>query len=110
MAQRRALRRVIYQRHRISDIAQTALGVFFQATLQQTLRFLRHSIPLRIVLQDRSQRFGSRLTAERLFAREHFVEHCAEGPNIGPLIDRLAASLLRAHVRGRAQDHPGTGR
>ena len=30
---------------------------------------------------------------------QHLVEHAAERPDVGPLVDRLAARLLRAHVR-----------
>jgi len=28
--------------------------------------------------------------------REHFVQHAAEGPDVGALVDRLGARLLRA--------------
>ena len=106
----RALRRVIYQRHRIRDIAQTSLRVFFQATPQQTLRFLRHSIPLRFIFQHGGQGVGGRLAGKRGRACKHLVEHDAEGPDIGPAVDRLAASLLRTHVGLGAQDHTGAGR
>ena len=37
-------------------------------------------------------------------AGEHLVQHAAERPDVRPLVDRLPARLLRAHVRRRAQD------
>ena len=38
-------------------------------------------------------------------AREHLVEHAAERPDVGPLVDRLSARLLGAHVgRGPEDD------
>ena len=40
---------------------------------------------------------------------EHLVQHAAEGPDIGPLVDDLAARLLRAHVGGGAEDDPRAG-
>ena len=47
---------------------------------------------------------------ERAAARQHFVEHAAERPDVGALVDALAARLLRAHVRGRAHDDARAGR
>ena len=35
---------------------------------------------------------------------QHFVQHAAERPDVGPLVDRLAPRLLRAHVGGRAEN------
>ena len=36
---------------------------------------------------------------------EHLVEHAAERPDVGALVDGLAARLLGTHVRRRAEDH-----
>ena len=44
-------------------------------------------------------------TVERSPAREHFVQHHAERPDVGAFVDRLAARLLGRHVGGRAEDH-----
>ena len=50
------------------------------------------------------------LALERPLAGEHLVQHYAECPDIGALVDRFPARLLRRHVRGRAEDHSGLGR
>ena len=41
-------------------------------------------------------------------ARQHLVEHAAERPDVRPLVDRLPARLLRAHVGRRPENHPVT--
>ena len=46
-----------------------------------------------------------RLAVEEPLAGEHLEEHDAEGPDVGALVDRLAARLLGRHVGGRAEDH-----
>ena len=51
------------------------------------------------------ERVGDRLAAERGAAGEHLVEHAAERPDVGALVDGLAARLLGTHVGGRAEDH-----
>ena len=43
-----------------------------------------------------------------MHSREHLVEHAPERPDIGPLINRLPARLLRAHVGDRAHHHART--
>ena len=48
---------------------------------------------------------GDVLAAERAAAGQHLVEHDAEGPDVGALVDRLAARLLGRHVGGGAEDH-----
>ena len=47
--------------------------------------------------------------AKRRFPGEHLPEDDAEGPDVGALVDRLAARLLGAHVGRGAEDHPGLG-
>ena len=47
--------------------------------------------------------------AKRALARQHLVEHAAERPDVGALVDGLAARLLGAHVRGRAEHHADAG-
>ena len=48
---------------------------------------------------------GDRVAPERPCARQHLVQHRAKGPDIRAPVGRVAAGLLRRHVRRRAQDH-----
>ena len=44
---------------------------------------------------------------EGVGAREHLVQHGAEGEEVGPVVQRLPLELLGRHVRVLAADHPG---
>ena len=44
---------------------------------------------------------------ERGATGQHLKQHASERPDIGALVDRQASRLLRAHVRGRSEDHAG---
>ena len=46
----------------------------------------------------------SRSPREQPLARQHLVQHDAEGPDVRTLVDRPAARLLRAHVGRGAED------
>ena len=65
--------------------------------------------PARLLLEDRRHRFSRRLPLERRAAREHLAEDRSEREDVGPLVDRRAAGLLRRHVADRADDRPGLG-
>ncbi len=43
---------------------------------------------------------------EQSLTSEHFVQHCAESPDVGALVHRFAARLFGAHIRRSAHDHP----
>ena len=43
--------------------------------------------------------------AKRRPGRQHLVQHAAERPDVGPLVDRLPTCLLGTHVGGRARNH-----
>ena len=45
------------------------------------------------------------ITGKRLLAREHFVEHRAEGKDVGSFVDFLSLGLLGTHVGHCAEDH-----
>ena len=49
------------------------------------------------------------LTCVRRFARQAVVEHAAEGVDVGPPVERLAADLLGTAVVDRAEERPGVG-
>ncbi len=51
-----------------------------------------------------ADRVGDGLAIERLAAGEHLVEDAAERPDVGALVHRPAARLLRAHVGRRAEN------
>ena len=42
-------------------------------------------------------------------ACKHLIEDDAEGPDVGPVVDRLAAGLFRGHVRHGSDDPRGQG-
>ena len=66
--------------------------------------------PLRLGTNDSGQRVGDVLAGKRTRPRQHLEQHCAECPDVRAAIDRLPARLLRRHVGGGAEDHPGLRR
>ena len=94
------------------------VGVLFQslqvgANLRRLL-VTRFAVRLQAPRDDRLQR--RRLLEAQLDgcdgarAFRHFIEHQAECPDVGAVIDRFTASLLRRHVCRGAQDHAPPGR
>ena len=65
----------------------------------------RQRRPVRFAVENSRDRVRDRLARERASPGQHFIEHAAERPDIGSLVDRLAARLLGAHVRAGAEDH-----
>ena len=55
---------------------------------------LIHYKRLRLAIHDRGDERGLTVAAEGSLAGEDFVEHAAEGKNIGARIGRLALQLL----------------
>ncbi len=68
------------------------------------MQILRQLAPVGLCTEHVGKNVGDRLAAEERQPGKHFVKHDAERPNVGALIRRLAARLLRAHVTGRAED------
>ncbi len=60
-------------------------------------------------VQHRIQSHDHVVAGERLLPRGHFVEHDAEGKQIGARIKLLAARLLRRHVNRGAGNHAHRG-
>ena len=54
-------------------------------------------------LEHRGERVADRLALEEPRPVEHLEEHDAEGPDVGALVDRLAAGLLGATCRPRCR-------
>jgi hypothetical protein len=46
------------------------------------------SSEIQVASKDRGEDVADRLSGEELAAREHFVQHDAEGPDVGALIHR----------------------
>jgi hypothetical protein len=84
--------------------------ILAQAALDDEPRRLRQRAQVRFLAQHLDENIGNGFSAEQRLAHDDFVQHRAEGPNIGALVDHFAAGLLRAHVRGRAHDHSGASR
>ena len=64
------------------------------------------ALPVGILQQDGRQRRRDVVAREGPAAGQHLVEHAAERPDVGALVDRLALGLLRRHVGRGAEDHP----
>ena len=63
----------------------------------------------RILLQDRADRVGARLPAERTPSREHLVQDGAQRKDVGAMINRQPARLLWRQVSDRAEEHTRFG-
>jgi hypothetical protein len=93
---------------RLADVAQPLFRIFFQALPQQMAdgrgRGIGQRGPRRRGPQRGSDRVGHRLARKRSASRQHLVQHASERPDVGALVDRLAARLLRAHVGEGAEN------
>ena len=94
------------------DVAQTLLWILLEAPLQHTAHgvgcCLGHRGPVRFAAPNRCDRIGNGFSAKRRLARQHFVQHASKRPDVGPLVDRFATSLFRAHVCGGSKNDVGT--
>jgi len=70
-----------------------------QAGTQQAADTRRSLRGIRLGLNYGSERLAYVLSFEGTFAREHFIEHHAEGPDVGALVNVLTPSLLRGSYR-----------
>jgi hypothetical protein len=93
--------------HGIADVAKTATRLLFESASDQASnchrRFRWQPIELGLAFQHAPQRLDDRVPGERPGPGQHLLQDTAERPDVGPVIDGLAARLLRAHVRGRAK-------
>ena len=98
---------------RLSDVAQPLLHVAVETPPEQTPESWRRCRgqhrPINILPQDRREHVRGLLTSEGAPPSEHLEQHDAECPDIGPLVDGLAARLFRRHIRRSSEDHAGGG-
>ena len=63
-----------------------------------------------LALDDVAEHLGGGPPGERARAGQHLEHHAAERPDVGALVDRFGARLLRAHVGRGAEQHAGRRR
>ncbi len=68
---------------------------------------LRQRPEIDLGLEHAGERVAHGLAGEERPSGEHLEQHHPEGPDVGPLVDRLAPRLLRRHVGGGAEDDAG---
>jgi len=95
------------------ETAKTLMHVFLQAApeefLETTASLRGECFPPRLLVHDSGENVRGRLAGKCFFRCECLVETATERPHIRAPIDRLTASLLRAHVRGRPHGRPELG-
>src|SRR5262245_59386992 len=72
-------------------------------------RQLGETGPVRLQVQDRSDRVRDRLTMKCTLTRQDLVEDAAECPNVCAPVGLLSSGLLRTHELRRANDFAGEG-
>ena len=96
-----------------ADVREASLRIFLQTPPQQSDDRLGRAdgqrAPVRILPQHRDQLVPPCLAFEGPAAGQQLVEHAAEGPDVRPRVERLAARLLRAHVGHGAEDRARLG-
>ena len=75
------------------------------STCESLRRVCREFAPVRFRPYHRGQNVADIVSVERLLAGQQFVQHGAEGKDVGRLVDMFAARLLRAHIGSRAHDY-----
>jgi DNA-binding TFAR19-related protein (PDSD5 family) len=102
---------LVHQEPRVGDGVQAVPRIALEAAAQQAAHAGRsdggQGREVDLALEYSGEDVAHRLAGEELAAREHLVEHDAEGPDVRALVDRLAPGLLGRHVRGRAEDQAG---
>ena len=100
--------RVLERDAHVGDVPPAPLGIFLQAPAQHLANVRRRvggkRAPIGRSFEDGDNRVGNRVAREGRATGDHLEEHAAERPDVGALVDRVAAGLLGAHVRGRSDD------
>ena len=104
----RPCERIVDLEPRVADVAEPSVAILLEAArssrrIDGGVRRQRRQVGL--ARQDRGENVGHVVAGKRGPPGQHFVEHAAERPDVGALVDGLAARLLGAHVGGGAEDH-----
>ena len=96
----------------VADIPLTPRRILLQAAFEKARQIRwcrpRKGGPVGLMGQDCRDRVRECRARESGTAGQEFIEHAAKRPDVRPLVDHLPASLLRAHVGGRPENHAVT--
>ena len=98
----------IQRKSQIAGGLKARLRLLFEAALCDPLQPERHvhcalGEVRRFLFENRIHDLNSRVAVERTASRYHLVENGAETEDIGTMVDRFTAHLLRRHITGSAQ-------
>jgi hypothetical protein len=102
--------RVVNKPPCIGDVAQALSRIFLETALDHAPHTCRHAGPLRLCTNHRRHHFADVVTLERTASGHHFVQHAAECPDVGTLVDGLSASLLGRTCTPRCRATSDAGR
>ncbi len=106
----RIMRQFVEHDTRLADVAQAPFRVAIETALEQASqprgRVDGQRIPVDLLAQHRGEHVGTLLAREYAPAGQHLENDEAEGPDVDPAIDDLAAGLLGGHVGRGAEDQP----
>ena len=95
----------VQRRDQILRRCKPIVGILFEGAADDAPQLAIDLWPLGIRGQRLRDRARQSAAAERMTARQHFVEQDAKGKLIRPRARRLSEELFRRHVGRRAGDH-----
>ena len=100
--------RIVQLESRVTDVPDAVLRILGEASFEQPSHTGRSGAwqhrPHRLPLENAGDHVGTGLAAKRRASGQHLVEHAPKRPDVGPLVDRSPARLLRAHVPRGAEN------
>jgi hypothetical protein len=101
------VRRLVDQSPGVADVAEPLSRILLETPSDEFAEARRHACEIRRVFEDGGNGFGGCVGLNQPPAGEHLVQHAAEGPDIGALVDSLSPRLLGRHVGGGSEQHAG---